>query len=122
MIQAVLNIVKNAQQALENRGTIFLRTRTLRRYTIGHHVYRLVLKLDIIDNGPGVPSSLIDQIFFPMVTTRADGTGLGLSIAQTIVTQHEGVIECTSVAGETVFSILLPIERQALGNNFHEGK
>jgi two-component system nitrogen regulation sensor histidine kinase GlnL len=108
LIQAILNIVNNASQALDNRGNITIRTRVLRKFTIGQTQYRLVVKIQIIDDGPGIPADIKDKIFFPMVTGRADGTGLGLSIAQRLVHQHGGLIECESQPGNTVFSILLP--------------
>jgi len=111
LIQAVLNIVRNAMQALDGRGTITLRSRTQRQFTIGNRHHKLVARIDIIDNGPGIPPELQDKLFYPMVTGRADGTGLGLSIAQSLVNQHGGLIECTSQAGETVFTLLLPLER-----------
>jgi two-component system, NtrC family, nitrogen regulation sensor histidine kinase GlnL len=115
LIQAVLNIVRNACQALtENGGTpsprIRIKSRTQRQFTIGSQRHRLVCTIDIADNGPGIPPELMDTIFFPMISGRADGNGLGLAIAQSIVNQHHGLIECTSRPGETVFTILLPLE------------
>ncbi len=111
LIQAVLNIVRNAVQALENQGLIVLRTRIRRQYTIGHQRYKLVACLEVIDNGPGIPKELLQEIFYPMISGRAQGTGLGLSIAQHLVSQHGGLIECKSRPGETVFTLLLPLER-----------
>jgi two-component system nitrogen regulation sensor histidine kinase GlnL len=70
----------------------------------------LAVKCDIIDNGPGIDASMMNQIFYPMITGRADGTGLGLSIAQSLINQHNGLIECNSEPGNTVFSIFLPME------------
>lgn len=113
LIQAVLNIVRNAVQALGATGHITLRTRTQRQYTIGAKRYKLVLALSIIDNGPGIPADLLETIFYPMVTGRAEGTGLGLSIAQSLVNQHGGLIECASAPGNTVFTLLLPLEKIA---------
>lgn len=119
MIQAVLNIVRNAMQAIAGQkhdmglGRISLRTRTLRQFTIGHTRHRLVVKVEIIDNGPGIPPELQETIFYPMVSGRADGTGLGLAITQNIISQHQGLIECESHAGHTVFSIFLPLEQGA---------
>lgn len=110
LIQAVLNVVRNATQALGGRGRITLRTRAERKCTIGQHHYRLVARIDVIDNGPGISPELLDKIFYPMVTGHAEGTGLGLSIAQSLVGQHGGIIECSSKPGETVFTILLPVE------------
>jgi two-component system nitrogen regulation sensor histidine kinase GlnL len=116
MIQAVLNIVRNAMQALSAQsdlrmGRITLRTRALRQFTIGHCRHRLVTKIEIIDNGPGIPAELQETIFYPMVSGRADGTGLGLAITQNIISQHQGLIECESHPGHTVFSIFLPLEQ-----------
>ncbi|AQZ32030.1 PAS domain-containing sensor histidine kinase [Pseudomonas sp. LPH1] len=119
MIQAVLNIVRNAMQAIAGQkhdmslGRISLRTRTLRQFTIGHTRHRLVVKVEIIDNGPGIPPELQETIFYPMVSGRADGTGLGLAITQNIISQHQGLIECESYPGHTVFSIFLPLEQGA---------
>jgi two-component system nitrogen regulation sensor histidine kinase GlnL len=119
MIQAVLNIVRNAMQAIAGQkndmglGRITLRTRTLRQFTIGHTRHRLAVKVEIIDNGPGIPPELQDTIFYPMVSGRADGTGLGLAITQNIISQHQGLIECESYPGHTVFSIFLPLEQGA---------
>ena len=117
MIQAVLNIVRNAMQAIAGQkhdmglGRISLRTRTLRQFTIGHVRHRLVVKVEIIDNGPGIPAELRDTLFYPMVSGRPDGTGLGLAITQNIISQHQGLIECESHPGHTVFSIFLPLEQ-----------
>ncbi len=112
LIQAFLNIIRNAIAALEGNGEITIRTRPQRHFTIGHQHHRLVLQVDIIDNGPGIPDKLQEQIFFPMVTGRADGTGLGLSIAQSLVNQHDGLIEMKSRPGKTRFTIFLPLGTQ----------
>ncbi|WP_225775950.1 nitrogen regulation protein NR(II) [Pseudomonas sp. Marseille-Q5115] len=118
MIQAVLNIVRNAMQAISEEkelrlGRITLRTRTMRQFTIGHTRHRLVAKIEIIDNGPGIPHELQETIFYPMVSGRPDGTGLGLAITQNIISQHQGLIECESHPGHTTFSIFLPLEQGA---------
>jgi len=110
LIQAVLNIVRNAVQALEGKGTVIFRTRAERGHTIGPRRHRLVLRAEIEDNGPGVPADLMEHVFYPLVTGRAEGTGLGLAIAQDIVTQHHGLIECDSRPGRTVFTLYLPLE------------
>lgn len=116
LIQVILNITRNAMQALiaqqeENQDAqITLQTRTVRQFTIGHTKHRLVLHISIIDNGPGIPEDIRESLFFPMVSGRAEGTGLGLSIAQSIVNQHQGIIECDSQPGRTQFSIYLPLE------------
>ncbi|MCD6060277.1 MAG: sensory box histidine kinase NtrB [Moraxellaceae bacterium] len=115
LIQAILNITGNALQALmenpeQKEPCIILRTRHMRQFTIGAVRHRLVMRVDIIDNGPGIPPALLESIFYPMVSGRANGTGLGLSIAQDIVHQYQGLIECESRPGQTTFSILLPLE------------
>lgn len=121
IIQAVLNICRNALQAIGDGpsaqgGRIILRSRTLRQFTIGTKRHRLVAHLQIIDNGPGIPLELQDTLFYPMVSGQPQGTGLGLSIAQNIISQHQGLIECDSQPGQTSFSIYLPLE----GSHAHE--
>ena len=108
LIQAVLNLVRNAAQSGADR--VILRTRAQRQFTIGSKRYKLVIRVEIIDNGPGIPVDMQEKIFFPMVTGRADGTGLGLSIAQSLVNQQNGIIEFTSEPGNTVFTLYLPLE------------
>ncbi len=110
MIQALLNMVKNAAQSLGNDGEIQLRTRVRRQVSIGNRHHRLVCSLEIEDNGPGISEELRNSIFLPMVTGRAEGTGLGLSIAQSIVQRQGGVIECQSRPGKTTFTLLIPLE------------
>ncbi len=110
LIQAALNLVRNAVQALGQHGSIILRTRAQRQITIGHERHRLVLTLEVIDNGPGIPQEIQERIFYPMVTGHANGTGLGFSIAQSLINRHGGLIECTSEPGNTIFRILLPLE------------
>jgi len=109
LIQAFLNIVRNATQAIDETGEIILRTRAARQFTIGQTRHKLVLQVDIIDNGSGIAPELIKSIFYPMVTGRPEGTGLGLSIAQSLINQHGGLIECTSEPGQTRFTVLLPL-------------
>ncbi len=110
LLQAILNIVRNAVQALDNGGDIILRTRVRRHFNIGSKKYRLVARIQIIDNGPGIPEELRKQIFYPMITGRSEGTGLGLSIAQALINRHRGLIECQSKPGKTVFTLLLPLD------------
>ncbi len=110
LIQALLNLVRNAMQAVGDSGCITLQTRSHRRFTIGDRQHRLVARVDVIDNGPGIAAELQDQIFYPMVTGRAEGSGIGLPIAQNLVNQHGGLIECTSEPGHTVFTVWLPLE------------
>lgn len=117
LIQAVLNIGRNAVEAINRaippiqRPEIRLRTRALRQFTIGTHRHRLVVRIEIVDNGPGVPSKLLETIFLPMVSGRPDGTGLGLSISQSIINRHDGLIECRSQPGNTNFSLYIPVEQ-----------
>jgi len=110
LIQALLNIVRNAAQALQGEGAIKLRTRVQRNFNIGSRNHRLVACIEVIDKGPGIDEVLQKQVFYPMITGRSDGTGLGLSIAQALISRHQGLIECSSKPGETVFTILLPLD------------
>jgi two-component system nitrogen regulation sensor histidine kinase GlnL len=114
LIQAVLNIAQNAAQALADRivagdACIKLRTRVSRQVTLGKQRHRLALELHIEDNGPGVPESLSERIFYPLVSGREGGSGLGLTLAQTFVQQHHGTVECESEPGRTVFKIVIPL-------------
>jgi two-component system, NtrC family, nitrogen regulation sensor histidine kinase GlnL len=113
LTQAVFNVVRNAAQALEGataRGEIRFSTRVARGVTLAKRRHRLALALSIEDNGPGIPEAIRDKIFFPLVSGRQGGSGLGLTIAQTFIAQHSGAIDCESVPGRTVFTILLPLE------------
>ena len=110
LLQSILNIVRNAAQALENDGKITLRTRIRRNFNIGSVKHRLVARIEVIDNGPGIDEELRKHIFYPMITGRSDGSGLGLSIAQALISRHQGLIECNSQPGKTVFTILLPLD------------
>ncbi len=112
MVQVVLNLARNAMQSLEEtpEPRLRFRTRVERLFTIGTTQHKLVAKIDVQDNGPGIPDHLREHLFYPMITGRSEGTGLGLSVAQSIVHQHHGVIEFESRPGETVFSIYLPLE------------
>ncbi|MSQ19291.1 MAG: PAS domain-containing protein [Betaproteobacteria bacterium] len=116
LIQVVLNIVKNAAQAIlgqpapaTRRGNIILRTRAIHQVTLAKRRYRLAFDLQIIDDGPGIPETIRDHIFYPLVSGRADGHGLGLTLATNFIEYHRGVIECDSQPGRTAFRILLPI-------------
>lgn len=113
LIQAVLNIARNAVQAMQGKGEIVLRTRAERQVTLARKRYRVAIRLQIIDNGPGIPPEIRDRIFYPLVSGRPEGTGLGLTLAQTFITQHHGMIECESEPGRTCFTILLPLEGTA---------
>ena len=109
LIQAILNIVRNAAQALEGRGEIVLRTRVLRQVTLAKRRYRLALELQVIDNGPGIPEAIRDQMFYPLVSGREGGSGLGLTLAQNFIQQHHGSIEVDSRPGRTCFTVQLPL-------------
>ena len=106
-MQALLSY--QAEQQSGHASHIIFKTRTLRQFTIGTQSHRLVCKVTISDNGPGIPDELMDTLFLPMVSGRAEGTGLGLSISQSIINHHKGLIECTSEAGKTDFALYIPI-------------
>jgi len=109
LIQALLNIVRNAAQAVKGRGEIALRTRVARSVSIAKIFYRSALEVAVIDSGPGISDELRERMFHPLVSGREGGTGLGLTLAQTYVQHHRGSIECDSRPGRTVFRIVLPI-------------
>ncbi len=118
LTQAVLNIVRNAAQALSGTTAdpqIELVTRVARYVTLAKKRHRLALSLSVVDNGPGIPDAIRDRIFYPLVSGREGGTGLGLTLAQTFIAQHNGTIDCDSVPGRTVFTILLPLELSRAG-------
>jgi len=118
LTQAALNIVRNAAQALAGTTAnpqIRLVTRVARYVTLAKRRHRLALALSIEDNGPGIPDTIRDRIFYPLVSGREGGTGLGLTLAQTFIAQHNGTIECESAPGRTVFTILLPLELSRAG-------
>lgn len=124
LIQAILNIARNACQALatvENAKLLF-RTRVMRQFTIGSVRHRQVMHLSITDNGPGIPADLIDRIFFPMISGTAEGSGLGLSISQNIIGQHGGALQVSSRPGNTVFSVFLPFHGPGAANASDKGQ
>lgn len=110
IVQALLNVVRNAMQAVGSHGRIVVRTRVRSGVNIGKVRHRLVAAIEVEDNGPGVPPDLIKTLFLPLVTGRSNGSGLGLAVAQDLATRHGGIIEFTSQPGRTVFSLLLPLE------------
>lgn len=119
LTQAILNILRNAAQALIGRTAspeIRIKTRVARGIVLGKRLHRQVVAVSIADNGPGIPDAMLDRIFFPLVSGREGGSGLGLTIAQTYVAQHQGSIEVDSVPGRTVFTILLPLDSGARGS------
>ncbi|MBA2689916.1 MAG: PAS domain-containing sensor histidine kinase [Burkholderiales bacterium] len=109
LIQAALNIVRNASQASQGKGEITLRTRITRQVTLAKKRYRHALQVDIVDNGPGIPETLRDKVFYPLISGREGGSGLGLSLAQHYVHQHHGTIEFVSQPGKTCFTLTLPV-------------
>ena len=110
LIQAALNIARNAVQAMHGQGRLIFRSRVARQMHLGSRRLKLAVRVDIIDNGPGIPEAIREQIFFPLVSGREGGSGLGLPLAQTLVAQNYGMIECESEPGNTVFSIYLPLQ------------
>jgi two-component system nitrogen regulation sensor histidine kinase GlnL len=117
LIQAILNIARNAAQAIMGQsdstavrqGEIILRTRAARQVTLVKRRYPLALDLKVIDNGPGIPESIRERMFYPLVSGRERGNGLGLTLAQGFIQQHQGTIECESRPGYTCFTIRMPL-------------
>ncbi len=115
LIQAILNIARNAAQAIRGQrgddvsGEIILRTRVARRATLVKKHFRLALEVQIIDNGPGIPPDIRERMFYPLVSGREGGSGLGLTLAQSFVQQHQGTIDCESRPGFTCFTIRMPL-------------
>lgn len=113
LIQAVLNVARNAMQALAENAisspSLTLRSRARRQFILNDR-HRLVGEITIEDNGPGIPEALRESLFYPMMSGRVEGTGLGLSIAQSIMHQHQGLIECDSQPGLTQFRLLIPLD------------
>jgi two-component system nitrogen regulation sensor histidine kinase GlnL len=119
LIQAILNIARNAAQAMDGKGEITFRTRALRHVTLAKKHYRLALELQVTDNGPGIPEAIRDRIFYPLVSGREGGNGLGLTLAQSFVQQHSGSIDVESRPGRTCFTIRLPL---AAGRDNEQGR
>lgn len=113
VVQAFLNLARNAVQVLGRTGRLTIRTRALNNVTIGTQRHRTVAAVAFEDNGPGVPPELRETLFYPLVTGREGGTGLGLAVAQDLVTRHGGLIEFESRPGHTVFTVLLPLDPAA---------
>jgi len=111
IVQAFLNLVRNAVAALDGQGTLTLRSRAVSNFTIGDTRHRVIATIEIEDDGPGIPADMQDSIFYPLVTTRPDGTGLGLPAAQELLSRHGGLIEFESRPGRTVFSIRIPLDQ-----------
>ena len=116
MIQAFLNLVRNAAAALDGQGTLTLRSRAVTNFTIGDVRHRVIASIEVEDDGPGIPPEMQDSVFYPLVTSRPDGTGLGLPAAQELLSRHGGLIEFESRPGRTVFIVRIP-----LGQNVETG-
>jgi len=113
MVQAILNLVKNAIQAMEKHGGILtIKTRVEHKFTLGTQTYPLVAVISIMDEGEGIPDSVFDSIFYPMVSSKKEGTGLGLPVSQNVLRKHDGLIVAESKPGNTVFNVYLPLEQK----------
>ena len=110
MVQAILNLLRNAATALNGQGSITLRSRAVMNFTIGDVRHGAIASIDIEDDGPGIAVELQDSVFYPLVTSRPDGTGLGLPVAQELLSRHGGLIEFESRPGRTVFSMRIPLK------------
>jgi len=116
IIQALLNLVRNASAALEGQGTITLKSRAVTNFTIGDTRHRVIASIEIGDDGPGIPNELQDSVFYPLVTSRPEGTGLGLPAAQELLSRHGGLIEFESRPGRTVFYVRIPLQQSGMAN------
>jgi len=117
MVQAFLNLVRNAAAALDGQGTLTLRSRAVTNFTIGDTRHRVIASIEIEDDGPGIPVEMQDSVFYPLVTSRPEGTGLGLPAAQELLSRHNGLIEFESRPGRTVFFVRIPLEQTLSGSN-----
>jgi len=111
IVQAFLNLVRNAAAALDGQGTLTLRSRATTNFTIGNKRHRVIASIEIEDDGPGIPKDMQDSVFYPLVTSRPEGTGLGLPAAQELLSRHGGLIEFDSRPGRTVFYVRIPLEQ-----------
>ena len=111
MIQAFLNLIRNAYAALDGQGTLTLRSRAVTNYTIGDVRHRVIASIEIEDDGPGIPFDMQDSVFYPLVTSRPEGTGLGLPAAQELLSRHGGLIEFESRPGRTIFFVRIPLDQ-----------
>ncbi len=111
IIQALMNLVRNATQVLAGHGTVKLRSRAVNNFTIGDTRHRVIASIEIIDDGPGIPRDIQDSIFYPLITGNPEGTGLGLPLAQELISRHGGMIEFESRPGRTIFFVRIPIEQ-----------
>lgn len=108
--QALLNVVQNAIEACtgQEQSNITIKTRAIPRHSIGIKQYPLTIRIDVIDNGPGIDPSLQPNVFMPLISGK-QSSGLGLGIAQSLIQQQEGIIEFVSDSAGTIFSIYLPV-------------
>lgn len=113
IVQALLNLVRNAVQAVGDEGTITLRSRALTGHVVGDQRHRIVASIEVEDDGPGVPPEIADTLFYPLVSGREGGSGVGLALAQDLVTRNGGLVEFESEPGRTVFSMRFPLDRDA---------
>lgn len=112
MIQALLNVMRNAASALDGHGSITLRSRAVTNFTIGNIRHRVIASIEVEDDGPGIPYDLQDSVFYPLVTSRPGGTGLGLPAAQELISRHNGLIEFDSRPGRTIFYLRIPLDQE----------
>jgi len=117
MVQALLNLVRNAAAALDGQGTLTLRSRAVTNFTIGNARHRVIASIEIEDDGPGIAAEMQDSVLYPLVTSRPDGTGLGLPAAQELLSRHNGLIEFESRPGRTVFFVRIPLDQTLSGIN-----
>jgi two-component system nitrogen regulation sensor histidine kinase GlnL len=115
IVQALLNLMRNAAAALDGQGTITLKSRAVTNFTIGNTRHRVIASIEIEDDGPGIPNDMQDAVFYPLVTSRPDGTGLGLPGAQELLSRHGGLIEFESRPGRTVFFVRIPLQQAEAG-------
>ena len=119
LTQAMLNIIQNAHEAMQNEPSpqLVIRTGIEHQFTIGRQRHAMVARIQVEDNGIGIPIDIQDQIFFPLVTGKSTGTGLGLAITHTIIGMHHGLIVCNSEPGFTKFAIYLPLATKDIGGS-----
>lgn len=112
IVQALLNLIRNAMTAMDGSGNLIVRTRADLNFTINESSHAVIASIEIEDDGPGIPYELQDSVFYPLVTSRPDGTGLGLPAAQELLSRHGGMIEFDSRPGKTVFYVRLPLTKE----------
>lgn len=122
ILQAILNIVTNALDALEDTSDphLIVRTKIVRHFTIGGNQHRICMDVQIENNGPMIPPELQHQIFLPLISAKERGSGLGLAIAQNIIQAHGGLISCESEPTFTRFHVYLPVSSENTANDEHE--